>query len=902
LATNAFAAQDPRVGGAIASRRETIRAKTTFDVTSASEPPSPNDDDDADDAVTEPEEAPNDPRVMGFFGRLIFGAIAARERVAKSTNALRIVAYVIAALVLFPSLAASGIWDPYELDNADLARRVAINVLHVPGLTMPNAANGPVTLTDLRAGELGFTSMATGFKLFGLHDWSGRLPLALWGFVGIAALYELIARLVDKRAGLYAALALATMPLYFMQARTMLGDAVTMSAFALAFSGGLGALLDRGATARGIWSGVAVLGLIAGFLSRGLLIGVAIPSLAIGVTWLALRGAGRTRDLVFDVAGLAMLIVGVAATLRGGWLLHKAWPDAPLLRALGVSLLKKPTTETTFDLTVRQLGHGLFPWSALLPFAIGRALRAPKEALSGDQDRDSATRIALLIAAGVAYACFAFLGPYTGPLPFSAPAALAGLAGIAILDVERSGMPSRAAAFGVVLLAAVLYHDLSVEPDKALACFVVERAQFPRSFEAEATKALRFATLAFSALIALAWFERQPRKLDTSARALFLRYVDGYRDGSTALGQVWAGNLAFGFVVIEAALVGLGAMIFLGRRLHWAPVEGLPRNFSDVGLNAWWSLPLVVAIVPGSLIVLRDTYRYAIAGLRLPRSAGIVAGAAIAGGILSFWYYPALAAQLSPKEVFASYAEQSKPGQALALLGVRNRAASYYSGGEVESFTDPLRAFDWLTANANDRRFMIVKADDLPKLNSLHRKQFAHNLPVLDGRSSQILLVSNQLNGHANESWIASMVLDAPPAPRNLVDAGFEDQLEVFGWEVREKSGELVESVVPQRTYHLRFYYRVLKPISGTWKAFVHVDGFQRRFNGDHSPLEGKYPMNLWQPGDIIVDDLDMALEPNFTPGDYTLYFGFYQGDSRFRVTRGPVTDNRVIGGQLHVR
>jgi hypothetical protein len=130
----------------------------------------------------------------------------------------------------------------------------------------------------------------------------------------------------------------------------------------------------------------------------------------------------------------------------------------------------------------------------------------------------------------------------------------------------------------------------------------------------------------------------------------------------------------------------------------------------------------------------------------------------------------------------------------------------------------------------------------------------------------------------------------------------FEDQLEVIGWEVTDEDGKAQADVVPQTKYHLRMYYRVLKPITGSWKSFIHIDGYQRRYNGDHAVLEGRYPMSLWQPGDTVVDDHEFQLEPNFTPGDYTVYFGFFTGDTRFKVTRGSHHENRVIAGPLRVR
>ena len=374
---------------------------------------------------------------------------------------------------------------------------------------------------------------------------------------------------------------------------------------------------------------------------------------------------------------------------------------------------------------------------------------------------------------------------------------------------------------------------------------------------------------------------------------------------------MWGGNLAFVMVVIEAALLGLGAMIFVGRRAGWGAVSRMSKTLSDVGVNAWWALPLGLALAPVALMVLRDGFRLLVARSRLPRGAGTAAAGLVAGLILGFGYYPALAAQLSPREVFESYQRLREEGEPLAVLGVRGRAATYYHGGEVQTLPDVGRAFMWLAAEPgapiapppSERRWLVTRAEELPKLNSLFRKKTGRNVPVLDGRSSQILLVSSDLGGRPNESWLGRMVLDAPPASiARPVSARFEDQLEALGWEIVDGDGRVVDSVVPQRKFHLRTYYRVLRPISTSWKMFIHIDGLQRRYNGDHAVLEGRYPMSLWQPGDIIVDEHEVVLEPNFGPGEYTLYFGFFSGDNRFEVTEGAHHEDRVLGGALRVR
>ena len=498
--------------------------------------------------------------------------------------AYRVAGLAVVALVLFSMLSKSGIWDPYELDAADLARRIAVRVFGAAGLELPGGVNALPTLTDLKMGELPFTSMALAFKLFGLHDWTGRLALALWGFAGALVLYEFMARLVHPRAGLYSVIALVTMPLYFIQARSMLGDIVTMAAFAMAFCGLTGALIegdDRGPVpadasddtdglpvASLAWFAVGLVGLAAGYYSRGALIGVALPALAVGLAWLAMHGAGLrsfAKASLSDSFGALALVAGLVELGIGLRALGRAAPEGTLLRALGFVVQRHAPTDATFDLVVRQLGHALFPWSAFLPVALGRLMRVPAEAPEQERTRYASVRVALLVGAGVAYGVFAMLAPVSGLLPFSAPALLAAVAAIAIFDVERGAPPSRAAALACLMFGVVLYADLVREPEKALAAFVVDRPQFPKTFEASSQSMMRVTLAAFCGLTGLAWLETQPRlKRHTLASLIddvvsWLRDVgDSYRRGFHDLLGIWNGNLFFVMVVLEAALCGLG--------------------------------------------------------------------------------------------------------------------------------------------------------------------------------------------------------------------------------------------------------------------------------------------------------------------------------------------------------
>lgn len=237
------------------------------------------------------------------------------------------------------------------------------------------------------------------------------------------------------------------------------------------------------------------------------------------------------------------------------------------------------------------------------------------------------------------------------------------------------------------------------------------------------------------------------------------------------------------------------------------------------------------------------------------------------------------------------------------MLGSGAASASYYAGRTVPSFDTGVHAFEWLTAS-QERRWLVIRASDLALLNGLYRGRTTppHNLPVLDARSSEILLVSNQLGGARNDNPLQRFILEQPPQPSHTLDANLDNKLDVLGWDVLDLSGHPVSAVEAGRHYTFVIYYRVVQPITGSWDTFIHIDGFQRRFNGDHPTLDGKYPFNLWRVGDFISDRYEFSLEPNFGAGKYRVYFGLYSGNRRLDVRRGQAEENRLDAGVLEVR
>jgi hypothetical protein len=289
-------------------------------------------------------------------------------------------------------------------------------------------------------------------------------------------------------------------------------------------------------------------------------------------------------------------------------------------------------------------------------------------------------------------------------------------------------------------------------------------------------------------------------------------------------------------------------------------------------------------------------------------------GSAAVGLVLCFQYYPALANQLSPKEIFESYEKTHCKGEPLALFGVGGRTAAYYAGGQPEIFNDAQTAFQWLMAGGTTRRFLAVRAEELGRLNTLYRQralsmqQSAKNLPVLDARSSQIVLVASSLDsscgaGEKNQSPFDKIILNEPPKPQHPLNVNMDDKLFVIGYDIADSNGKWSDSIAPGRKFHFRVYYKVLAPVTSEWEAFIHIDGFHRRHNGDHKVMNGKYPFSLWNKDDLLVDDYEMTLEPNFSPGMYTIFFGLFLGETRLRVVSGPSDgENRITGGPIRVQ
>jgi hypothetical protein len=810
-------------------------------------------------------------------------------------NWLLSLALCVAVAGLIRGLTAGALWDPHDTSVAELARRIGLNLLGGGRLAVGGADNSLPIRADLGRAELPFTSIALGFRLFGLSEWAGRLPLTLWSLLGLAVLYAALGQLWERRAALFAVLVLATTPLFFLQARALFGDAPTFATFVTAWSGlSVACLANVSRRARAGFAALGVLGLYAGFWCRGPIVNVAVPALSVGLVGsLMRRGQGRVRFVSWAVTllGLAALglgVVGLSLASRTG--------DYSVFVG---SALAVPPELPTFDVALGNLAHAAFPWSAAAPLALAW-LSEPEDA------SDPAHAVALAAALGLALslATWAWLAPALGNSSLPGVCCYAVLVAGGLRRLETGRLRSRLLGLVVAALAIVIGFDLHTYPEKALSAYAVLGATLPDSLRAASDQLWLGGALTLALLTALLSYESQ---VGNGARPVVFRRAE-YGRVLTGLQQVWDGNLVFAFLVLEAGLVGFLLLSAVSERLVVLPQLDAFGSFSrKLVASAAVGAPLL-PLVPLGAMLLRDSARVVFElPLRLrsflpTRAEGILLAFAAFGSITSLGFYPALSRQLSPQEAFERYRELRATTEPLALLGQQAESARYQGAASARSLEGAPAALTWLTESAQ-RRWLVLRQGDLAELNAQFRGVRQHNLPILDARSSEILLASNQLRaGERDQNPLAELVLDAPPRLQHPLSAVLGDKLAVLGWSVIRADGALATSLSPTEHYRFAIYYRVLAPLSGSWQTFVHIDGLQRRFNADHEPLNGKYPLKLWRQNDVLVDETSLTLEPNFSPGPYRVYFGLFAGEQRLHVSAGPSDEDRIVAGTVQVR
>ncbi|MCA9600463.1 MAG: glycosyltransferase family 39 protein, partial [Myxococcales bacterium] len=388
-------------------------------------------------------------------------------------------AFVLAFLAacLFVRLASFGIWDPWELERADSARALL-------------GGEGPKGFVGLST-----WAVAMGFRQFDVHEWSGRMPIALFGPLTILTAYAIGRRVSDARGALYTAVVAATSPLFLLNARQMLGVAPSFFAQAL-FGFALVSLVrtlvapDRSTTRRdlAVWSLFAMAtGALAAF-AAGVLQGVLAPLVAAAIVpplFGRASGGDSARTMVYGALALA------AAGLTAGTVNAILHPESASALWIGGSPVSG--TPPTFEIALERIFHGFAPWSALLPAAIAVTIgagmwtpdpdAAPASPVDAETDAGRTdARLYLVLWAAFGYAALTYFSSHYGNTTYLPVVALAALVASFLRDVERSDSEWWVAGIVSALLAALIIRDFDLYPSSPLGGLTVGEVEVPDVF------------------------------------------------------------------------------------------------------------------------------------------------------------------------------------------------------------------------------------------------------------------------------------------------------------------------------------------------------------------------------------------------------------------------------------
>jgi 4-amino-4-deoxy-L-arabinose transferase-like glycosyltransferase len=195
----------------------------------------------------------------------------------------------------------STIFTPALLDDADTVHAEAAREMLMRHDWVTLYANG---IRYLEKAPLMYWGVAASFQLFGIHEWSARLPLVLGVLALLAAVYGLGRRIYGEQAGFYSALVLVTAVGPYLYTRFLIPDILVGLWLTLGFGFFLQTLEKERPSRMACWGLAATIAL--NVLTKGL-IGLVFPAAVIGL-YLLLTGNLRHLLRMRLISSLGVLL------------------------------------------------------------------------------------------------------------------------------------------------------------------------------------------------------------------------------------------------------------------------------------------------------------------------------------------------------------------------------------------------------------------------------------------------------------------------------------------------------------------------------------------------------------------------------------------------------------------
>jgi 4-amino-4-deoxy-L-arabinose transferase-like glycosyltransferase len=275
-------------------------------------------------------------------------------------------ALLLAAVVpYFLNLGVSSIWDANEAFYAQTPREMIETGDYVtPSFNFQLRMNKPV---------LTYWNVAASYRLFGISEWSERLPIALGAFVMIGTAFGLGRLLSGTFGGLLAALVLATSPRLLLLARRIIIDihiTMWMGLVLLCF-----ALAETRPPRRRLYLCLMYVAAGFGVLTKGP-VAVFVPAVAFFIYLASQKRLGDLRHILLPTGA----VISLAIVVPWYYLLYRehGWEYiGSFIFGENLGRYAEAVGEQSRGLLfyIPVMLADLFPWSLMIPLALWWAIR-----------------------------------------------------------------------------------------------------------------------------------------------------------------------------------------------------------------------------------------------------------------------------------------------------------------------------------------------------------------------------------------------------------------------------------------------------------------------------------------------------------------------------------------------
>lgn len=210
---------------------------------------------------------------------------------------------ILVLIALWIAIYAAGMFTPPLLDDVDTIHAEAAREMLLRHDWVTMYTNG---LRYLEKAPLMYWSLAASYELFGIRDWSTRLPLMI-GFLGLVlATYRLGSFAFGERGGLYSGLALVTSIGPYIFTRFLIPDVLVSFWLVLSYYFFLRSLEEERPSRLTCWGFASACAL--NVLTKGL-IGIVFPIATIGIYLLVTRNLRHLAKLRIFTSTLVFFIL-----------------------------------------------------------------------------------------------------------------------------------------------------------------------------------------------------------------------------------------------------------------------------------------------------------------------------------------------------------------------------------------------------------------------------------------------------------------------------------------------------------------------------------------------------------------------------------------------------------------